>query len=155
MKQTKRNIIRIFKYVGIFPILILLLIFVDGFNILTKNWQRGYARIIEVEHIERRLQTKYGASRPRISSNAKIKFTLNNQEHIRNIIITHRVDKGQDIEIRFTSDGNFITASRLNYPLYFILLTMLISYIMLIIILEVIPKIYEAKIINDMKKNRK
>ena len=140
MKLMKNAIIR---YTIIFPFLLVLLVLIDGLNILTINWQKTNAEIIEVKYVEHILNSKNKGTIPKIYSEAKIKYSLTGQEHERTILINYKVNVGQNIEIRFNKNGNSITASYLNYYLYLTLLTIIVIYFVVFIILVIIPRLYE------------
>ena len=134
----------------IFPLLFIVLVSVDGFNIFTINWQKTNAEVITVEHEERTFHSRYTRSESRIFSNARIKYYLDSKEYFETLLINYQVDIGQKIEIRL--NNNKITASKLRYNTYFMLLLIIIIYIVAIIFLVIIPKFYKKKY-EKMNKN--
>jgi len=133
----------------IFPLLFIVLIAVDGFNIFTINWQKVNAEVITVEYEARTFHSRYKGSESKVFSNAQIKYYLDGKEHFESLLINYKVDIGQNIEIRL--NNNKITASKLSYNTYLLLLLIIIVYIIVFTFLDIIPKFHKKR---SMKNNK-
>ena len=126
--KKKSKVFILITQVGVFISIVFIFLLIDSFTILTFFWEKHNAIVLEANTIEYPRPTRFQGTLISFITDARIEYEIDGKKYSRNIQINTRVISGQNIEIRVNHDNSKITAARLNFSLYFMLLFSIILY---------------------------